>query len=46
MVKRDNKAATKVLIQWSDRPIEEATWEFLFDIQQSYPQVNLVDKVL
>ena len=33
MVKRGNRAVTKVLIQWSDRSPEEATWEFLFDME-------------
>ena len=46
LVKRGRQAATKVLIQWSDRSPEEATWEYLFDIEQRYPDFNLVDKVL
>lgn len=37
MVNRQGKAATKVLIKWSNEAIEEATWEFLFDIQKKFP---------
>ena len=45
-VKRGNQAATKVLIQWSDRGVDEATWEFLFDMQQRFPDINLEDKAV
>ena len=45
LVKRGNQAATKVLVQWSNLPSEDATWEFLFDIQKRFPDINLEDKV-
>ena len=45
LVKRGNSAVTKILVQWSDKLPEEATWEFFFDIQQRFPHINLVDKV-
>ncbi|GKV02869.1 hypothetical protein SLEP1_g15252 [Rubroshorea leprosula] len=34
MVKQGNRAATKVLVQWSHAYPEDATWEYLYDIQQ------------
>lgn len=37
MVNRQGRAATKVLIQWSNESEEEATWVFLFDIQKRFP---------
>ncbi|GLU09409.1 hypothetical protein SLE2022_262730 [Rubroshorea leprosula] len=33
MVKCGNRAATKVLVQWSNSFLEDAAWEFLFDLQ-------------
>ena len=30
-----------VLIQWSDRPKEDATWELYTDIQKKFPKFNL-----
>lgn len=45
MVKRGNRAATKVLVQWSGLPLTEATWEFLYELRQRFPTLNLGDKV-
>lgn len=36
MVQRQGKAVTKVLVKWFNEPIEEATWEFLFDFQKKF----------
>lgn len=38
MVKRQDKAATMVLIKWKDQSDDEATWEYLFDLQKKYPE--------
>lgn len=46
MVKRQDRAATKVLVKWKNQPEDEATWEFLYDLQKKFPEFNLVDKVL
>ncbi|GKV41615.1 hypothetical protein SLEP1_g49122 [Rubroshorea leprosula] len=40
MVKRGNQAATKVLVQWSHAYPEDATWEYLYDIQQRFPNFH------
>ena len=45
MVKRQDRAAIKVLIKWKNQPEDEATWEFLYDLQKKFPEFNLVDKV-
>ncbi|CAM8983892.1 unnamed protein product [Rhodiola kirilowii] len=37
VVNRQGRAATKVLVQWENQPIEEATWEFLFELQKKFP---------
>lgn len=37
LVKRFNKAGTRVLIQWSDSLPEEATWEFYDMLQKKFP---------
>ncbi|KAG7533829.1 Band 7/SPFH domain superfamily [Arabidopsis thaliana x Arabidopsis arenosa] len=37
IVKRQGRAATKVLVQWANETVEEATWEFLFDVQRRFP---------
>lgn len=34
MVKRQGRAATKVLVKWIHQGEEEATWEFLYDLQR------------
>ena len=40
MVNRQGRAATKVLVKWSNEDDSEATWEFLFDLMQRYPDFN------
>ncbi|GJU72548.1 ty3-gypsy retrotransposon protein [Tanacetum coccineum] len=35
----------QVLVQWSRRPPEEATWKWLYDIQEAYSSYHLEDKV-
>ena len=37
MVQRGNRPATQVLIHWTNSFPEDATWEFLFDLQQKFP---------
>ncbi|KAL1208034.1 hypothetical protein V5N11_008182 [Cardamine amara subsp. amara] len=37
MVNRQGRAVTKVLVKWVNEPVEEATWEFLFDVQKKFP---------
>ena len=41
MGKRQGHAATLVLIQWSGQNAEEATWEYLYDLQKRFPDVDL-----
>ena len=36
-VKRGNTAATQVLVHWTNSFPEDATWEFLYDLQQRFP---------
>ncbi|XP_077215876.1 uncharacterized protein LOC143850517 [Tasmannia lanceolata] len=36
MVKRGNRAVTQVLVQWSNTYPEDATWEYLRDLQQQF----------
>lgn len=40
MVKRGRVAATKVLVQWKDSPLEAATWEFYYDFLKKFPNFN------
>lgn len=37
MVKRQGRAATKILVKWVNQGEEEVTWEFLFDLQKKFP---------
>ena len=37
MVKRGNQPATQVLVHWTNSFPEAATWEFLYDLQQRFP---------
>ncbi|XP_074283614.1 uncharacterized protein LOC141608153 [Silene latifolia] len=39
-VQRGRVSATKVLVKWSDSEIEDTTWEFLYDLLQTYPKFN------
>ncbi|KZV39092.1 hypothetical protein F511_34262 [Dorcoceras hygrometricum] len=34
----------QILVQWKDKPIEEATWEDAADFASQFPQTNLGDK--
>lgn len=36
-LKRQGRAATKVLVKWIHQGEEEATWEFLYDLQRQSP---------
>ncbi|XP_010421823.1 PREDICTED: uncharacterized protein LOC104707218 [Camelina sativa] len=40
MVNRQGRAVTKVLVQWLHEPEEEATWEFLFDLQKRFQEFD------
>jgi hypothetical protein len=44
MVKRQGRAATKVLVRWRGASAEDDTWELLWTLQEQYP--HLVGKVL
>lgn len=46
MMKRGNRAATKVLTVWNNANENDATWEFLYDLLQKYPQCTLENKCL
>ena len=37
LVKQGNKPATQVLVHWANSFPEDATWEFLHDLQEKYP---------
>lgn len=37
MVKRQGRAATMVLVKWKNEAEDEASWEFLFALQQKFP---------
>jgi len=39
--KQGNRGEVYVLIQWSNSPKEEATWEFYSDIERRFPQFDL-----
>jgi len=39
--KRGNKAIVYLLIQWSNKPKEEATWELYTNIKTRFPSFNL-----
>lgn len=41
MVKRHDKAATMVLIKWVNETEEEATWEWLYDLQRKFPSFDV-----
>ena len=40
IVKRGNRAAMKVLVQWKDQTAQDATWEFLDDLKLRFPDFN------
>ncbi|KAL0816128.1 hypothetical protein Bca101_072572 [Brassica carinata] len=37
MVRRQHRPATIVLVKWVNEPSDEATWEFLFDLEKRFP---------
>ncbi|KAD5317098.1 hypothetical protein E3N88_17044 [Mikania micrantha] len=37
LVKRGSRAAMKVLVQWEGKSVQEATWEFLDEMQIRFP---------
>jgi len=39
--KMGHGAMVYVLIQWSNAPKEDATWELYIDIEQKFPDFNL-----
>jgi len=43
--RRNNQAATQVLIHWEGLPLANATWEFTEDLKLRFPTFNLEDKV-
>lgn len=38
MVQRRGQAATMLLVKWANQLEEEATWEYLYELQKKYPQ--------
>lgn len=42
----DGQTSVEALVQWQDLPVTEATWEDLQQLRQSFPTLNLEDKVL
>nr|GFB46052.1 hypothetical protein [Tanacetum cinerariifolium] len=40
LVKRKNRAAMKVLVQWKDQSEQDATWEFLDELQLRFPDFS------
>ena len=44
MVKRGNRAAAQVLIQWENSTPVEATWEFADEIRSRFPTFSFEDK--
>ena len=38
--KKGNRAATQVLVKWSDSYPEDATWEYLSDLQAKFPHFD------
>lgn len=41
MVQRGNRAVAQVLIQWSNETVNEATFEFYYDLQRRFPDIAL-----
>lgn len=40
IAKRQNTAATKILVKWKDNPTDKATWEFYSDFIQKFPDFH------
>lgn len=45
LVKRFNKADVRMLVQWSNAPVEEATWEYYTDLQKKLPKILLTESL-
>lgn len=41
MQKRGNSATVYVLVQWANRSADDATWEWVEDLQRRFPQFQL-----
>lgn len=37
MFQRQGRAATMMLVKWTNEPTEEAMWELLYELQKKYP---------
>lgn len=46
MVKRGNKAATQILVQWKGANIIESTWEDLVTLKGKFPLFDLTAEVV
>ncbi|XP_073223389.1 uncharacterized protein [Cicer arietinum] len=44
-IQQQGEQVQQVLIQWQQKPAEEATWEDVNTIQNQFPEFNLKDKV-
>ncbi|XP_027368238.1 uncharacterized protein K02A2.6-like [Abrus precatorius] len=40
IVKRGNMPITKVLVKWKHQLLEDATWEFYYDLKRKFPHFN------
>jgi Chromo (CHRromatin Organisation MOdifier) domain len=45
LVKRNNKAATEILVKWSNLSDEDSTWEDYVFLYKQFPQFKLEDKL-
>ncbi|KAF5784342.1 putative nucleotidyltransferase, Ribonuclease H [Helianthus annuus] len=43
VIRRGNKAAAQVLVQWKNKPLSDATWEFKDDLQLRFPDFQMID---
>jgi len=41
MGRKGNRAVVYLLVQWANKPKEEATWELYSDMEAKYPSFNL-----
>ncbi|GKB71796.1 reverse transcriptase [Tanacetum coccineum] len=44
--KVNNKPAMLVLIQWTNKPVKEATWEIYGDLITRFPGLNAVNEAI
>jgi hypothetical protein len=40
LVNKGSKVALQWLIQWSNLPIDEATWEYAYEIKRKWPEFD------